>query len=236
MVNKFSSLVVGTGFAILLSACDKTDQQALIPRSSEPEVSEAARVVDSIANLEKKIEVESAEAASTAPDTIPQLEAPILVANIFNKYTASVESLDLNSRVAVLVDEYGNKESITISTDSRNLSNVSAGDTVVAESLEQISVYLAKEMLDDSINSSAEVETRAEAGELPSASRIKNSLEVHTVAEIDTASGSFSLMDNDGSLTQYVAQNPANLSKASVGSRVVIETSVLNSVKVEKAE
>lgn len=160
-------------------------------------------------------------------------EDVFLVANSFDQITATIVSVDLETRTVVLRDEEGEEGAIVLGEEARNIDQVKVGDMVVAEVIAQASVYLIKDPNVELGEAAGETLLRAKEGEMPGASKISESVSVYEVSSINIEDNTFVLTDALGNSQQYTAQNPANLAKGSVGDRVLVEKTIINAIKVE---
>ena len=149
--------------------------------------------------------------------------------------TAVVEAINHETREVTLLGPQGNAVTFTVSEEARNLGQVNVRDIVYTEVIQsmQINVYAN----DGMEPATAEIAAlgRTEEGEMPGGVAIDTQIYTATVEEINIEANTFKLKGPDGSVEEYVARNPENLKKASVGDLVVITYTEAMAISVEAA-
>jgi len=198
---------------------------------------DAGTISQSVAEVEGAVvESPGRTAGVVIANSTEATQEAFLVANSFEKLTATVVSVDLETRSVVLRDADGFEDTLVVGEEAQNLDQVQAGDTVTMEVLKQISAYLIKDASVPLGESEVATQMRAKKGEMPYASKIQGTVSVYEVNSIDQENNMFTLKDADGTVAEFTAQNPANLAKASVGDRVLVDSSTINAVKVERGQ
>jgi hypothetical protein len=136
--------------------------------------------------------------------------------------SAVVEAIDHESRVITLLGPDGNAVTFTVREEARNLGQVEVGNTVNVEVLQsmQIDVF-ANDGIEPAAAGIAALGRTAE-GDMPGGIAIETQILTATVEEINIEANTFKLKGPDGNVEEFVARNPENLKKASVGDLVVI--------------
>jgi hypothetical protein len=205
--------------AVLASGCgDKAETPAA------PEVETNAVVV----------ETGAISTAVVVEKSAPESEFAFIAATELQTLEAKVVSIDPESREVVLVGEDGIEIELTASKMTRNLDQVSPGDTVNAKFMERVTIELVKGGDLKAMNVNVDESAQAEEGEMPARAAIETSVSVFTVEAIDLVANTFKLKNADGGVNQFTAQDPANLAKAAVGDAVVVTVTEALAVEVTK--
>jgi hypothetical protein len=149
--------------------------------------------------------------------------------------TALVEAINHETREVTLRGPEGNTVSFVASEEARNLDQVEAGDIVMAEYVQSMSIEV---MANDGFEPGAgEISAagRSEKGEMPGMAAIDSVVVTATVEEINIEANTFKLKGPSGEIKEYEARNPENLKKAEVGDLVVITYTEAVAITVEKA-
>ena len=149
--------------------------------------------------------------------------------------TAKVVSIDAETREVVLMGEDGVEIELVASEETRNLDQVSPGDTVNAKVVERVSIELIKGGNLRAIDLKIDENAQAEEGEMPARAEIETTVNVYTVEAIDLEANTFKLRDAEGEVGEFTARDPANLAKAAIGDAVVVTTIEAMAVEVIKA-
>jgi hypothetical protein len=175
----------------------------------------------------------SATVAGAADDGA-MMEKPSIYASQSRNISAVVQMIDHETRVVTLRRADGVLVTITASEDVRNLDQVSVGDVLYAEYEHTVSIEVkANEGMEPD---AAEISAiaRTDKGEMPGAMAVDAMVIRATVEEINIEANTFKLKGPDGTISEYVAQNPENLKRASVGDLVIITVSESVAITVEK--
>jgi hypothetical protein len=214
--------------AVLFCGCtDAAETPATDSPSVEgdPDVETSAAVVD-MGDIKAGVIVEKSTADS---------ESAFVASTTVQALTATVVSIDLETRKVVLMGESGVELEVIANNMTNNLDQVSPGDTVNAKVVERVSIELVKgddlQAMDLNIDGS----TQAEDGEMPARAEIETTVNVYTVEAIDFGANTFKLRNAEGEVDEFTAQDPANLAKAAIGDAVVVTTTEAIAVEVIKA-
>jgi len=211
--------------AVLLLGCGGGDEA---PAADSPAVEvdpdvEASAVVVDMGAVKAAVVVEKSTADS---------ESAFLATTAVRTLTAKVVSIDVETRDVVLMGEDGVEIELVADEATRNLDQVSPGDTVNAQVVESVSIELVKggnlEAMDLKVDESAQ----AEEGEMPARAEIETRVNVYTVEAIDIEANTFKLKNVEGEVGEFTARDPANLAKASIGDAVVVTTTEAIAVEV----
>jgi Cu/Ag efflux protein CusF len=149
--------------------------------------------------------------------------------------TAVVEAIDHETRVVTLRGPEGNAVIFTASEEARNLAQVKVGDIVSAEVIQSMRIEVfANDGMEPGRGEISALGRTAE-GEMPGAVAIDTQIITATVEEINIEANTFKLKGPDGTVNEFVARNPENLKKASVGDLVVITYTEALAISVEAA-
>lgn len=148
---------------------------------------------------------------------------------------ATVEAIDLNTRVVTLKDSKGNVFDLKVGEEAKNLPQVKVGDLVVAKYYESIAVEVRKHGEPGGVTASEAVAT-AKPGEKP-AGVVANQLTITTtVQSIDRKKNYVTLKGPEGNLVKIKVQEPKHLKNVKVGDQVVITYTEALAISVEKAK
>ena len=214
--------------AILSSGCgDKTQAPATeAPVALEaPETETSAVVVD----------MGSGTSAIVVEKSTDESEAAFIATTEVQTLTAKVVSIDAETREVVLMGEDGIEIELVASDETRNLDQVSPGDTVNAKFVQRMTMELVKGEGVQAMNMKVDRKAQAEEGEMPARAAIETTVDAFTVVAIDLEANTFKLKNVDGAVNEFTARNPANLAKAAVGDAVVVTTTEAMAVEVIKA-
>ncbi len=148
--------------------------------------------------------------------------------------TAVVEAIDHETREVTLSRGDGELITFTVSDEARNLSEVVAGDTLIAEHVVSLSVEVLpnKEGLEP-VAAELAASARTQTGEMPGGLLMGATVVAATVENIDLESNTFVLRFADGVTQEFVARNPSNLERSKVGDLVVMTTTESVGIIVE---
>lgn len=148
--------------------------------------------------------------------------------SVFQSRTATmqavVEEIDHEARLVTVRKPDGSTLTFTPSDEVRNLDQVHAGDVLLAEYTQSvsISVHSPEEGVGPASGEIAGI-ARTEAGQMPGMAAVDSQITIAEVAEIDLEQNTYKLLFDDGSIQEFVALNPENLRMGAVGDLVVIE-------------
>lgn len=136
---------------------------------------------------------------------------------------ARVAAVDLASRQVKLVDAAGRESVFYADEEVRNLPQVKVGDEVVGEYAQSIALEVREPTAAEreAGTSVLEVAARAEPGQKPSGTYVRQVTALLTIAAIDKAAQTATLRGPAGNLQVVKARNPANLDRVKVGDTVV---------------
>ncbi len=172
-------------------------------------------------------------AVAWAADEQPPLEKPSFFASQSTTVNAVVEAIDHESRVVTLRVSEDDTVTFTASEEARNLDQVAVGDIVNAEYVESISIeVMANEGMEAGSGALAAM-ARTQKGEMPGVAATETQIVTATVEDINLEKNTFKLKGPDGTVNEYVARNPDNLKRSSVGDLVIITTTQAVAISVE---
>ena len=149
--------------------------------------------------------------------------------------SAVVEAINHETRVVTLRGPQGNAVTFTASEEARNLGQVGVGDIVNAEVVQNMQIdVLANDSMEPGAGEIVALGRTAE-GDMPGGVAIDTQIVTATVEEINIEANTFKLKGPDGSVNEFVARDPENLKKASVGDLVVIAYTEAMAISVEAA-
>ena len=146
---------------------------------------------------------------------------------------ATVEAIDLNTRVVRLKGPKGNVFDLKVGEEAKNLPQVKVGDVVTAKYYESIAVEVKKPGEPGGVTASGALAT-AEPGAKPGGI-VANQVTVTTTVEaIDPKKTHVTLKGPEGNSVKVKVQDPKNLKNVKVGDQVVITYSEAIGISVEK--
>jgi hypothetical protein len=151
--------------------------------------------------------------------------------------TASVKSVDQETRVLVLEVAGGNPVTIHADETVRNLAQVEAGDIVVVRFFESLAAEVRPPTDEEKANPRTYTGLLglAELGEKPGAGGAQELRLVGTITAIDKATQNVTLTDLDGGVLVVKARDPENLDKVAVGDPIVLTYTEAVAIQVEAA-
>ena len=221
-----SALLLG---AILLTACG---EKTKVPAAVEPAAVEAVSEVETSGAV---VSAGALTAVAVVEESTDESPDAFVIATEVQTLTATVVSINLETRDVVLVGEDGVELSLVASEKTNNLDQVNPGDTVNAKFMERMTIELVQGETLRAQDTTLTREIQAEAGEMPARAEAEVNISVYTVEAIDLEANTFKLKNVKGEVKQFSARNPAHLAKASVGDSVVITTTEAMAVEVIKA-
>lgn len=163
-----------------------------------------------------------------------EADKPSLAASRSMTMSAMVEAINPETREVTLKGSGGETVTITARPEVRNLSQVAVGDRVLAEVYEEVTIQVMDNP--DGIEPGAGefgAVGRAEEGEMPAGAVMDTVVITAVVEEINMESNTYKLRGPEGGIREFVARDPENLKKASVGDLVVITITQSMGVLVE---
>jgi hypothetical protein len=148
--------------------------------------------------------------------------------------TATVQAIDMNTRIVTLKDEEGKTFDIIVGPRAKNLSQVKVGDLVVVTYYESVAVDVYKPGEAPSEMGQANVLSTAKPGEQPGGIAASQTTVTATVQSIDKINQTAVLEDPDGKTVTVKVKNPKNLENVDVGDQVVTTYTRAYAISVEK--
>jgi hypothetical protein len=169
-----------------------------------------------------------------AGETASVTDKPSMSTSETIRLTAMVEAINHETREVTLRGPDGNSVSFVASEDARNLGQVKAGDIVLAEYVQSMSIEVFANDGSEPGAGKIAAAGRSEKGAMPGMAAIDTVVITATVEEIDIEANTFKLKGPSGETKEYEARNPENLKKAEVGDLVVITYTEAVAITVEK--
>lgn len=219
-------------YKILTTAVSAVLAFALLTGCGQKEDTSKEAAPDEEVAVVEKGDVETVMIEDTANMMIEKLN---MSASTNMEITATVSAIDLETRLITLTGSEGNSVEFVVSEEARNLAQVSVGDKVIAEYMQQIdvSVVAPENLTSEAGKVSAAV--RSEEGDMPGAAILESEKLIFFIEDINMEENSFKLKDAEGVVTEYIARNPENLKKAAVGDAVIARVTAMVAISVEKA-
>jgi hypothetical protein len=175
-----------------------------------------------------------AAAPAAFADGHEKADKPSMAASRTLTMSALVEAVNQETREVTLKSSSGESVTIVASPDVRNLAQVEAGDRVLAEVYEEVTI----EVMDnpEGIEPGAGefgAAGRAEEGQMPGGAIMDTVVITAVVEEINMENNTYKLRGPEGNVKEFVARDPENLKKAAVGDLVVITITQAMGVLVE---
>lgn len=175
----------------------------------------------------------SALSLTGCADTNPKNELKVEKSGMA-KVTATVEALDMKTRMVTLKAPDGKSFTIVAGKEVVNLPQVKVGDEVVAVYAQALAVRMAKpgEVRAETTQGLA----KAVPGSMPGAMEVIETTVTAKIVGIDKVLETASLVLPDGGLRIVKVADPANLDKVKVGDSIVITFTEAMAISVEKAK
>ena len=162
-------------------------------------------------------------------------EKPSISASQTLVVTSQVEAINHETREVTLRHTDGETVTFTASEEARNLGQVSVGDIVTVEYLEEVSIQVVAAEGGEAGAAELAAVARTKKGEMPGVAAIDSSIEVLTVEEINIEANTFKLKNAAGEVNQFTARDPENLKRSAVGDLVVVTVTRAVAISVEAA-
>ena len=175
---------------------------------------------------EKKAEADSSKKAASST------QKPKTVKERVVTKTATVEAIDLKTRIVTLKDKDGNVADLKVSERAKNLPQVKVGDQVTAKYYESIAVELADPATPMQTGTS-ESSARSKPGEMPAGVEAKMVSAVVNIEAIDTKKNVATLKGPEGRTVKVQIQDPKKWEKAKVGDKLRITYTEALAVEVK---
>jgi hypothetical protein len=149
--------------------------------------------------------------------------------------TATVQAIDLKTRIVTLKGPKGEVRDIKVGEEAVNLPQVKVGDLVTVKYYESLAIEVMKP---GSVSGAGEKSAivRAKPGEMPGGMAARQSTVTATVTAIDKKKGTITLKGPDGKTVVAKAEDPKNLDKVKVGDELMITYTEALAISVEKAK
>ncbi len=147
--------------------------------------------------------------------------------------TATVEALNLETRMITLKGPKGNLLTFRVDERVKNLPQVKVGDQVVVKYLESVAVKMAKE--GEPLATETSGLASAKPGEMPGAVAGRQVTVTASVEAIDKKAPSITLKGPEGNVVTVKVMEPKNLEKVKVGDKLAITYTEALAISVERA-
>jgi len=162
-------------------------------------------------------------------------ERPKVVKERAITMTATVEAIDLDKRHVTLKGPTGEKKTITVGPEARNLPQVKVGDLVTVTYYESMAVEVVKPGSGSGAGQASTI-VRAKPGEMPGGTAIRTATVMATVTAIDKKENTLTLKGPQGNTVIAPVEDPANLDKVKVGDELMITVTEALAISVEHAK
>lgn len=150
--------------------------------------------------------------------------------------TASVEAVNLKTRIVTLKGADGNLFDLKVGKEARNLPQVKVGDTVTIKYYQALAFEIKKPGTAPEGTSTRVAMERAKAGEKPYGAAGGKVSVTAVITAIDKQEQTVSLKGPKGKVVTVKAENPKNLEKIKVGDNVLITYTEAVAISVESAK
>ena len=162
-------------------------------------------------------------------------EQPRVVKERAAVMTATVQAIDLNTRIVTLKGPKGEVRDIKVGEEAVNLPQVKVGDLVTVKYYESLAIEVIKPGTVSGAGEKSAI-VRAKPGEMPGGMAARQSTVTATVTAIDKKKGTISLKGPEGKTVVAKAEDPRNLNKVKVGDELMITYTEALAISVEKAK
>jgi hypothetical protein len=149
--------------------------------------------------------------------------------------TATVEAIDLKTRVVTLKDKDGNVMDLEVSERAKNLPQVKVGDQVTAKFYESVAIELADPGTPMG-TATAEATAKAKPGEKPAGVKANLVTVVANIESIDAKNNVATLKGPEGKIVTVKIRDPKKWESAKAGDKVRITYTQAVAVEVKKVE
>jgi hypothetical protein len=208
--------------ALLTSACDKKEQP----------ITEAAESIETTEVA--TVEATESGAAEITEDASTESLKLVLVSEQSITSVKEVTAINHESREVTLQDEDGTTETITVGDRVKNLDQVSTGDIVAINYEQNVTVEVIEGPAVTPSATEVVAEVSAEEGEMPAGGITDTTVITATIEAINLENNTYQLKGPDGIVNEFIAQNPDNLKKVSVGDNVIFTLNETIAVAVTK--
>jgi hypothetical protein len=177
----------------------------------------------------------ASQGQASSEQTSSEAKKPTITKERVVTVNATVEAIDLDTRVVRLKGPQGNVFDLKVGEEAKNLPQVKVGDLVEAKYYESIAVEVKKPGEPGGMTVSGALAT-AKPGEKP-AGMVANQVTVTTTLEaIDRDKKHVTLKGPEGNSVRVKVKDPKNLKNVKVGDQVVITYTEALAIAVEKAK
>jgi hypothetical protein len=149
------------------------------------------------------------------------------------KMQAKVASIDYEKRSVSLEDDKGHRKTITVGPEAINFDQITAGDSVSIEFMEEQVVYL-NGVEEHAEQGAAVVAAKTPEGEMPGGVVAEMVEIVATVTAVDLENHTATLTFSNGASEVHQVRPDVELLESHVGREVVIQRTVAMAIAVEK--
>ncbi len=150
--------------------------------------------------------------------------------------TATVQAIDMKTRVVTLKGAAGNVFDVTVGPEARNLPQVKVGDLVTVKYYESLAFKVYKKGEAPMGEGTTEGIVRAKPGEKPGGAAVSQVTVTATVEALDKKKHTATLKGPEGKSVVVKVQDPKNMENVKVGDEVMITYSEALAISVEKAK
>jgi Cu/Ag efflux protein CusF len=165
--------------------------------------------------------------ACATDQTKPTVERSNLVT-----VTATVEAIDLGTRMITLKGPKGNVVTFGVDERVKNLPQVKVGDQVVTKYYESVAVRMAQP--GEPLAAATSGVTSAKPGEMPAGVAARQVTITASVEAIDKVTPSITLKGPEGNVVTFRVMDPKNLEKVKVGDKLTITYTEALAISVER--
>ncbi len=176
------------------------------------------------------------ESAPAKEKAAAEVKKPYYVTSELVTATATVEAIDLASRMVTLKGSKGNTFTFKAGEEVKNLAQVKVGDQVVVKYYESLAVEVKKPGEPTPGVTKAQITERAKPGQKPAAVVANVVTFTATVQAMDKKKPSVTLKGPEGNTKEIKIKDPKRLDNVKVGDQVVITYTESLGVSVEKAQ
>jgi len=172
--------------------------------------------------------------ADKAPAAKPKRKRTAVKKEQTTTVTATVQALDLETRVVTLKGPQGNVFDVKVGARAKNLNQVKVGDEVVITYYESVAYRLLKPGEAPVPTTQTDVVETAKQGAKPAGVAGSQTTLTATIEALDLKAQTATLKGPDGKSVTVKAQDPKNLEAVKVGDEVVITYTEALAISVEK--
>lgn len=195
----------------------------------------ALTACDKSADTQKStVKAESADAVASTSVASANSEKPYFSATENATIKSKIVEINLETRQVTLEMEDGERLTLTTEENGYDIDKIAVGDAVLVDYMRNVTIAVVSAEHGEAGAIEALTMARSEDPSAPAVVAVKEQVVVATVEDINIAANTFKLKGPEGNVQEFIAQDPENLKRSSVGDIVVFSSTeaIMLAVKV----